>query len=336
MRHHPKYDPLVTIGVAWVRQGSDSKELWIVSDSRLSGNGHIWDSCAKLSMLPRRDAVMGFAGETQEAFPLMIQVANAVSSFRALREGVLELSRFIGHLELVLNEMMRALIIDDAVRTELPWQRAFSTVDDTIVLAGYSRRANDFVIRSLRYQPDIRIWKFARVSPSSPTGPRILHVFGDAPSKAQFRSALHFCLEESGRHEATDLLDMEPFEVLCDMLALPPSPPCDRNGHPAVPSGHRSSSVGGAPQAIQLLPGASATPIVVRWKSSTGTGDYLLGRRLLAYENVDLPLLTRDYGGLRLNAPWHWPERSPEASDNLDAANLTEPPMAIDEEPITP
>jgi hypothetical protein len=326
-----KYDRPVTIGVAWVRQGSGSRELWIASDSRLSGtDGYIWDSCAKLSTLSRRDAVVGFAGGTQEAFPLMTQMANAVSSFRALTEGILEFFHCIGHLEVVINDMMNALTIDPGVRAELPWKTAFSTGDDTIVLAGYSRSADTFIIRFLLYQPDIKVWKFARVAPWSVDGPRILHVFGDGPSKAQFRSSLHFRLEDAGKLNTSELLDMEPFEVLCDMLALPATDARKINGHLSVPPGYRSRTIGGAPQAIQVLPGASATPMVVRWGSPSTISDYLLGRRLLSYENVDLPLLAYDDGDLRVHAPWHWPQRRSDMPGEPDA--LTEPPMPFDEE----
>ena len=319
----------MTLGIAWIRQGSESKELWIASDSRLSNtDDYLWDSCAKLVTLPRRDAVVGFAGDTMAAFPLMTQMANAVGSFAALHNGVIEFFRFTGHLELIVNDLMSSLKLDPAVHTESVSKVLFSTVEDTIVLAGYSRIANDFIIRTLRYQSDIQRWKFARVSPRSPSGPRVIHVFGDTPSKAQFWTALFRRLEESGRADSHALLDMEPFEVLCDLLALRSSPPEMRNGHLAVPDGYRSTTIGGAPQVIRVLPGSIAMPIVVRWTVDSVTGDYLFGRRLLPYEKVDLPLLADGTGDLKLHAPWHWPGGE---SDEAEASSVTEPPMAVDE-----
>ena len=180
----------MTIGIAWIRQGPDSKELWIASDSRLSGNGYIWDSCSKLSTMPRRDVVMGFAGGTQEALPLMNHLTNAVASYRALNEGILEFFHFVGHLELVINDMMGSLIVDPAVRSELPFRSAFSSGSDTIVLAGYSRRSDDFIIRFLQYQPDINRWVFGKPAPFGIEDQRDIHLFGDGPAVAHVDTAI--------------------------------------------------------------------------------------------------------------------------------------------------
>lgn len=80
----------VTIGIAWIRQGTDSEELWLASDSRISGDGHIWDDCPKLFSLPRRDTAIGFSGSTGQAYPLLLQLANAIGSYRAASDGTLE------------------------------------------------------------------------------------------------------------------------------------------------------------------------------------------------------------------------------------------------------
>jgi hypothetical protein len=261
----------------------------------------------------------------------MAQIANAISSYRGLFDGILEFYHCIGHLELVVNDMMKALAIDASVRQELPWNTSFSTGEDTIIIAGYSRRANDFIIRFLRYQPDINVWKFGRVRPVHSSGPRALHVFGDLPSKTQFKSELYFHLEEKKKSGASQLsFDMEPFEVISKMLMLPQSIPVERNGHLLAPTGHRPVTIGGAPQAIQVLPGASATPMVVRWASPSGDNDYLLGRRLLRYENVDLPLLTAEDGNPRIYAPWHWPQL--EGIDPIGSKTDWEPPLPMEDD----
>jgi hypothetical protein len=320
----------MTIGVVWVRRGVDSKELWSISDSRLTGtsDGYIWDSCAKLSTMARRDVTMGFAGDTDEAFPLMTHIANAVASYRALADGTVEFFHLIGHLELVVNDMMNALTIDSAVKTELPWKTAFSTGSDTIVLAGYSRHADDFVIRQLRFQPNIQAWVFGRPTPSSMSPGKPFLIFGDNPSKALLRTAIHRRMEAQREQVGAPFrdLDMEPFAALCEMLALPPSAAHVIDGHLSVPEGFRPRTIGGAPQAVRILPGAAATPMVVRWSSSSSVRDYLYGRPLLPYEHADLPLLTYENGSSRIDAPSQWPARDPDFSENVAA--LTEPPPA--------
>jgi hypothetical protein len=54
------------------------------------------------------------------------------------------------------------------------------------------------------------------------------------------------------------------------------------------------------------MPGAQATPFVVRWERANATGDYLLGRRVFDYERIDLPLIRFEDGGVRINAPGQW------------------------------
>lgn len=61
----------MTISVAWIRKGAESEELWMGSDSRLSGDGNIWDDCPKLLTLPRRDTIAGFTGTTAQAYPML-------------------------------------------------------------------------------------------------------------------------------------------------------------------------------------------------------------------------------------------------------------------------
>src|SRR4051794_36376632 len=99
----------MTIGVGWIRGDPAGGELWIASDSRLSGDGNLWDDCPKLFLLPRRDAVAAFSGSTAQAYPLLIQLANAIRAYRASATGVLELFDLLGHLERVADSMLTRL-----------------------------------------------------------------------------------------------------------------------------------------------------------------------------------------------------------------------------------
>lgn len=84
------------------------------------------------------------------------------------------------------------------------------------------------------------------------------------------------------------------------MLGLPSS------NDVRLPLGHRPSTTGGPPQVVRVMPGAQATPFVVRWERANATGDYLLGRRVFDYERIDLPLIRFEDGGVRINAPGQW------------------------------
>jgi hypothetical protein len=78
----------MTIVIAWVRNVSDCEELVFVSDSRLSGDGRLFDACPKIFTLPRSDCAIAYAGHTEDAFPMMLQFQRAIESYSpALRAG---------------------------------------------------------------------------------------------------------------------------------------------------------------------------------------------------------------------------------------------------------
>jgi hypothetical protein len=73
----------MTLGMAWVRT-KGTTQLLVASDSRLSG-GRYWDSNPKIILLPRSDCVMSFAGDTNDAYPLMFRSRASASDPRGAR-----------------------------------------------------------------------------------------------------------------------------------------------------------------------------------------------------------------------------------------------------------
>jgi hypothetical protein len=74
----------MTLGMAWARSMGDIRELIVASDSRLGG-GQFWDANPKVMLLPRNDCVISFAGDTNDAYPIMLQAYNAIKMFPAAR-----------------------------------------------------------------------------------------------------------------------------------------------------------------------------------------------------------------------------------------------------------
>ena len=294
----------VTIGAAWIFKGGEGEELWIASDSRLSGDGNIWDDCPKLLPLPRRDAVAGFSGSTAQAYPLLLQIANAISSYRAAADGTLEFFNLVSHLEHVVNAMMGRIEADPAIVGNQSGQREFATVGDALVLGGYSRAQGGLVLRTLRYQGSVRKWTFERVRPKSSLGRnKTIAVFGDQKSRSRFLYLLRLYLEERGALQRDVPLRLEPLAVIAAMLRLPSS-----SAH-RIPMDHRPVTIGGAPQILQLFPGAQATTVAVQWEVEAKGGVYLQGRRTLDYENLNVPLVTFNDMRIQIHAPGHWPVR---------------------------
>lgn len=294
----------MTIGIVWKRKSSDGEELWISSDSRLTGDGLIWDDCPKLVVLPRRDAVAGFSGTTRQAYPLLLQMANAIRAYPPARTGSLEFFDLAGHLERVANSMLEDVKLDPAVRGTPEIKRAFGTPGDSIVLGGFSRAAGGFVLRALEYDTANRNWRFARVR-GSPVklGPNLVfRVFGDRPSRRRYSEMLVDKLAERRKTKTAAYFDFEPLEVLWTFLNLPSS------AERPLPPARRPETTGGAVQALRVLAGADVTPFAVRWGSDPAR-DFLLGRPCFPYERPDVPLImeSSDTGRmLQIIAPTEW------------------------------
>ena len=52
--------------------------------------------------LPRADCAVGYAGYTGNAYPLMLQLSNALDAYAPAREGVLDISTLLAHIRKVL------------------------------------------------------------------------------------------------------------------------------------------------------------------------------------------------------------------------------------------
>jgi hypothetical protein len=98
----------MTICAAWVRKVGKQEELLVASDSRLSGGRSI-DYCPKLLVLPRLDCAVCFAGSTDLAYPLMLQLSLATEAHPPSFKRVLDLRPFVTHAVKVFNSMAEAI-----------------------------------------------------------------------------------------------------------------------------------------------------------------------------------------------------------------------------------
>jgi hypothetical protein len=312
----------VTIGAAWIRRSGNGEELWIASDSRLSGDEHIWDVCPKLMPLPRRDAVAGFSGSTTQAYPLLLQLSNAIGSYRSAADGTMDFFQLVKHLEHVANALMSRIEPDPQIIGVMDTRTEFSTAGDTVVLGGYSRIEGRMGLYSLRYFTAARRWQFQIIKPRAAFGQsRLIAIFGDKRSKSRYGFLLKALLKERGVEEVPISFDFEPFEVLAAMLQMPIST-ANR-----LPFDRRPQTIGGAPQLVRVLPGAQATAIAVMWNHAGNSTVHLQGRPTFEYENLDVPLVTIEESDLTIYGPSHWPEdvirnrqdsQSPDKGDDLD------------------
>lgn len=255
----------MTICAARVRKLGKYEELLIASDSRLRG-GRTIDYCPKLLVLPRLDCAVCFAGSTDLAFPLMLQLSLAAEAHPPSLKRVLDLRPFVTHAVEIFNSMA------GAIRTTTAEMK---TPDVSFIIGGYSWKRKRFEIYTIRYsgKQDRFIPQLAKPRPDG-----IGQVVFAGDVKQQAEKAFFELMRERHPDPGLRRMDMEPFEVIRDLL---------RRAGP-------HDSIGGAPQLAKVNQYLNATTIAVQWPNQAQGIPYLQGRPIMDFEKVDRWILDPD------------------------------------------
>jgi hypothetical protein len=260
----------MTLAIAWVRKlAGGGEELIIVADSRLGG-GRRLDCCPKIMTLPRSDSVICFAGETEFAYPLMLQLYLAIDAHSPSKDRSMDIHEMMKHALKVFNSMR------DSVHS---YVEGMEIPETSFILGGYSWARKGFSIWLIHYKT--KEMKFVCRPALKWIGNFEKIVFAGDWAKEGQTKLIKMLIE---RYKLTSFgseskgFDLEPFEVLRDIL---------RESKP-------EDSVGGSPQMVKVYQHMNARPIAVYWPNKESQNVSLLGRPLLAYENTDYWILDPD------------------------------------------
>ncbi len=258
----------MTLGVAWIRHVNDVRELVVASDSRLSGGTpERWDSCPKALTLPRTDAVMSFAGVTELAYPVMLQVMRAIETTPAQLERRYDISDLSSVVEDIINQMIILVKTDSQ-----------DSLHDTLrrtefLLAGYSWRLQSFKIWHYGWRRKDGRYIKSRCRKLPHFGKNQVFKFIGEPSW-DGKQRLDALLRDRGVLGGQHGLDMEPLEVLTDII-----------------KSKTYDDVGGAPQVIKVYRHLNSEAFATLWKVGTKTVPMYAGRPLLEFEQTFAPPL---------------------------------------------
>jgi hypothetical protein len=251
----------MTLVVTWTRTTKTARELWMMSDSRLSG-GKFWDYGPKIFGIGRSDSVIAFAGDTAWTYPLIAQITSYVDSFINLRERVVDFVDMYRQVLEVLNESL-SFVSKPVVESEALPECSF-------ILAGFSARRKDFLIRRITFHKERR--RFEGAHPRSYGGESLAFLGDQEPVKATVRRISEL-LKASKADDAR--LDMAPAVAFCEVL-----------------SSNRFRDIGGAPQVTKVYEHMNQRHFGVYWPPGVSNDEqdiYLRGRRLKPYEVLDHP-----------------------------------------------
>jgi len=282
----------MTLSMAWVRTLKDREELVFCSDSRLRF-GCAWDACQKVFPLPRGDCAITFAGDTKFAFPFIHAAMNAVSLHQGSRRRLVDITVVKPFLLKAINSMLSQ--ISDFPQGETEYEEP----ELRLVFGGYSWLKKEFVIWKFHFNPGEREFRHAEVRDWKGLGSARKIIFlGDpeaslsamkrAQRKGECKPNPEDDVQELAKKRFIELLadrnitdgfglNMEPFEVLRDMLRSEISP-----------------HVGGSPQLVKIYQHLNAQPFGIRWASESRSSIAILGRVLEATEKAHVPVLNPD------------------------------------------
>jgi hypothetical protein len=233
----------------------------MLSDSRLSGS-KLWDYGPKIFGIGRSDAVIAFAGDTAWTYPLIAQITSYVESFINLRERVVDFADLYRQILDVLNESP-SFVSEPVLASEaLP--------DCSFILAGFSARRKDFIVRRITFHKQRK--RFEGANPKSYGGESVALIGDKEPVVATVRRISE--LLNAGKAKNMRL-DMAPAAAFFEVL-----------------SSNRFRDIGGAPQVTKVYEHMNHRHFGVYWPPNVPNEEqhiYLRGRRLKPYEVLDHP-----------------------------------------------
>jgi hypothetical protein len=248
----------MTLAMAWVGKRNDGLEhLYIASDSRTRG-AMVFDFSPKILTLPRSDCAICFAGDTAATYPLMLQLANAISAHLPAKERALDIRTLKPHLVRVFTDII--VNIRDSIAPIEPGDVQF-------IFCGYSWLSKSFEIWTIYYSEKQKQFA-ARPTKNVHSLLGQVAFIGDVAKDA--RSELVRRLN-SYKNRLPSHFEFEPFKVLRDMLR----------------QANAESSIGGAPQLVRIAQHMNTKVIGVKWGPVEKKFTTIMGRRVFDYENTD-------------------------------------------------
>lgn len=268
----------MTLVLAWIRKVGIIEELCIASDSRVT-SGKAWDCCPKIKSLDRGDCSLAFAGDTAYAYPMIEQITNAIQLHPKLNTRALDITDLKGHITRVMTNMREYL--HDSIQPNKKFIP--ETPEIKYLFAGFSWKYNEYKMWQINF--DEKKNEFVSFETSTLMKNNLV-VLVDAAENKDFegrklnekliRRRLFLKMEENGK-KAGDFFDMEPFELLTEII---------RNDD--------DWAIGGTPQLLKIYRHLNCMPYGIYWPNKASNQITIMGRPILNYEVLRYPILDPD------------------------------------------
>ena len=194
----------MTLCTAWIRKTGDNDELIFATDSCLSA-GERWPTGIKLFDLPRKDALICFAGRTDRAYPLIL---NLISSLQYNKEFQ-DKSKDISDLALFVSELFTELVYLITENSEPVDQLR---AEANFLFGGWSWKLQEFVLFKIFYDTAEQKFVFNDSLADLRKKSKQVVFIGDHLDEAK-----QLLNREFEGDNSDNLADMEPLKVLSIM-----------------------------------------------------------------------------------------------------------------------
>lgn len=278
----------MTLCAAWIRHGQsdEGQELVFATDSRLR-MGESWDMGLKLFNLGRSDCLLCFAGETQRAYPLILQGSNSRQFNVDWADPRLDLYNVLDSLCELFTLSVRSI-------RDLPRGVARRDVGGgaDFLFGGWSWRKERLCVWKITYSPELEAYV-----------PTAMHDEGNAARLPVFigdhvQVAVRMLKEDLDDRIIYGVYDMEPLRVLARMSL--------DNAYPEI---------GGALQVGKVYRSGNNEFFGMMWPSSSGE-PWFLGRKINPYDAPPMRFIDPE--------TTTFVEGLPQDFDDLDSYNFLE------------
>jgi len=260
----------MTLCIAWIRKEKDSKnqELVFATDSMLTGSGETWKHGVKLFELPRKDCLLCFAGETEKAYPLILNLISSIKFDQRIMNPHTDLRQV---LEYLCNTFTTIINSIDYQLGDMELYNPFTAAK--FIFGGWNWRTNLLEFWEVYYGMDEKRFLYKGFDSDNA---RAYLMIGDHIEEAE--EIFMQELRNNGKHIQGEY-DMEPFMVLSRMAR-------DKENF---------RSIDGALQVAKVYQSGSSEFFGVMWQSVKGKHTFL-GRELNPYIKPQIRFIDPDSG----------------------------------------
>jgi hypothetical protein len=258
---------LAAVFIRKVPNRRDRDELVVVADTTLTG-GQRFDQGTKIFQLPRSDALFCFAGLTYYAYPLAMQLAASIGSYDRSADRRHPLRRVVQHASRIFAQSFKLIhhTPSDGMPVDMP---------ASFLFGGFSWHDNGFKIWRISMNREGRVFPLEEIKAG-------YAFIGTEVALPDAEARLQALLRE--RQKTPDALDMEPFEVVRDVIR-----------------GGAYSDIGGVPQIAKVFRHMTTHFYATLWPCVDGrVRPHAFGRPLHGWEKTSWSMFDPD--ALHFNA----------------------------------